>query len=140
MWLFCYFIFEKNYDALKSKSSCILLKNILTLIKAKQNWKLKIPHTLLERRTFYFSSYKNRKLKVEIWWVEAPKRKKRTFFVPFILPKAIFFNICVLSCCIVYWIHFQNMPTFTHRKTLVHTLFLLAFKIAESIQCILNNH
>ena len=30
MWLFYYFNFERNYDALKSKSTCILLnKNII---------------------------------------------------------------------------------------------------------------
>ena len=52
----------------------------------------------------------------------------RTFFVPFILSKGIFFNICVLSQCIVYWIHFQNVHTFTYQKTLLHTLFCLFLK------------
>ena len=51
------------------------------------------------------------------------RKKKEGIFVPFILPKAIFFNICVLSECIVYWIDFQNMHTFTYQKPLPHTLF-----------------
>ena len=34
--------------------------------------------------------------------VGARERKKRAFFVPFILFEGIFFNICVLSECIVY--------------------------------------
>ena len=61
------------------------LTKILTLIKMKQNLKLKIPHTVFERWILYFSSYKNRKLKVKLWWAGAPERKKGAFFVPFIL-------------------------------------------------------
>ena len=33
-----------------------------------------------------------------------------------ILSKANFFKICVLSQCRVYWIHFQNIHTFTYQK------------------------
>ena len=42
-----------------------------------------------------------------------------------------FFNIWVLSQCIMQWI------TFTYQKTLLHTLLLLVFKIAKNLQCIL---
>ena len=34
--------------------------------------------------------------------VGARERKKKAFFVPFILSLGNFFNICVLSQCIVY--------------------------------------
>ena len=51
----------------------------------KKNLKWKIPHTVFERWILRFSSYKNRKLKVKLWWVGAPERKKWAFFVPFIL-------------------------------------------------------
>ena len=88
-------------------------------------------------RTLCFSSYKNRKLKVKLWWVRARERKKRAFFVPFILSKEIFCNIYVLSHCIVYWIHSKNTHTFTYQKTLFHTLLLLVFKTVDSLQCIL---
>ena len=47
-----------------------------------------------------------------------------------------FFNICVLFQCMVYWINFQNMYTFTYQKTLLHTLLLLVFKIVEILQFI----
>ena len=60
--------------------------------------------------------------------------KKRAFFVPLILFEGNFFNICVWSQCITYWIHFQNIQTFTYQKTLLHTLLLLAFKTVESFQ------
>ena len=53
----------------------------ILIIKTKRNRKWKIPHTGLERRTMCFSSYKNRKLKVKLWWVWARERKKRAFFV-----------------------------------------------------------
>ena len=103
------------------------------------NWKWKIPHTVLERQTLCFSSYKNRKLKVKLWWVGARERKKRAFFVPFILSEGIFFNICVLSQCIVYWIHFQNIHTFTYPKILLHAHLLLVYKIDESLSVSLSH-
>ena len=48
-----------------------------------------------------------------------------------------FFIIFVLSQCIVYWIHFQNIHTFTYQKK-VHSFLLLVFKIVENLQCIPN--
>ena len=110
---------------------------ILTLIKTKRNRKWKIPQTVFDRQTLCVSSYKNRKFKVKLWWVGARKRKKWAFFVPFILSEGHFFNICVLSQCVVYWIHFQNIHTFPYQKTLFCTLLLLVFKTIESLQCIL---
>ena len=34
--------------------------------------------------------------------------------------------------------NFQNIYTFTYQKILLHAFLLLVFKIAESLQCILN--
>ena len=79
-----------------------------------------------------FSFWKEIKLKVKLWWVGACKRKTREFFVPFILSEGNSFNICVLSQCIVYWIRFQNIHTFTHRKTLLPTLFCLFLKSSKA--------
>ena len=92
---------------------------------------------LLERRTLCFSSNKNRKLKVKLWWVGACEKKKRAFLVPFILSEGNFFKIYVLSQCIVYWMQFQNIHTFTYQKTLLHIPLLLVSKIVESLQWIL---
>ena len=78
-----------------------------------------------------FSSYKNQTLK--LWWVGACERKKRAFFVPFILSKGIFLNICLLSRFIVYWIYSQNIHTFTYQKNIAS----YTFKIVASLQCIL---
>ena len=38
----------------------------------------------------------------------------------------------------VYGIHFQNIHTFTYQKAVLHTFFLLDFKIVKNLQCILN--
>ena len=65
------------------------------------------------------------------------KKKRGHFLYRLFFPKGIFLKIFVLSQCIVYWIHFQNIYTFTYQKTLFHTLLSLVFKIVESLQCIL---
>ena len=70
--------------------------------------KLAFSNKQLQGFIISISSYKNRKLKVKLQWVGARKRKKRAFFVPFILSERNFFNICVLSQCIVYWILIQK--------------------------------
>ena len=118
-WLFYYFNFERSYDVFPER---------------RRKWKF--PHIVLERRTLCFSSFKNRKLKVNLWWVGARERKKRASFVPFILPEGDFFNICVLSQCIKYLIYFQNLHTFTYQKTLLYTLLVFVFKVVKSLQYI----
>ena len=94
----------------------------------KRNWKKKIPHTVLEIRTFCFSSYKNHKWNVKLWWVEARGRKKRAFFVPFILSEGNFFNklIYVNVYCIKH--SFKKHYFITYQKALLHTLFFLFLK------------
>ena len=69
--------FERNYDVLKSKSPCILLNKDITLIKTKQSRKWKIQHTVLERRTLCFSSYKLNR-------VESREKKKKWIFSRFV--------------------------------------------------------
>ena len=124
-WLFYHF------DVLKSKTSRILLNKNINFNKSETESKMKNPIHCFERRGLYFSSYKNCKLKVKLWWVGVCKRKKRAFFVPFILSEGIFFNICVLSYFVVYWIQFQNTHTFPH------FLHFLSINIIENLQCIL---
>ena len=108
---FYYFNFERNYDV-RVHAFC-------------WNREWKIQDTVLGRQTLCFSSYKNCILKVKLRWDGARERKKRAFFLPFILSEGNFFNICVLCQCKVYWIHFLNTHTFTYQKTLLHTLFRL---------------
>ena len=90
VWLFYYFNFESNYDVLKSKKPCILLKKNKNFNKNKMESKMEnSTHSF----TLCFSSYKNRKLKVKLWWVEARERRKRTFFVPFVFSEENIFYL-----------------------------------------------
>ena len=50
------------------------------------------------------------------------------------------FNITVLSQCIVYRVHFQNIHTFTYQKTLLHTLFCLFLKSLKAFNVSLAIH
>ena len=68
--------------------------------------------------------------------MELAKVKKGIFCTVYFV-RWKFFNIYVLSQCTVYWIHFQNIYTFTYQKTLIHTLLPLVFKIIESLHSIL---
>ena len=87
-------------------------------------------------QTLRFSSHKNRKSKVKLWWVGARERKKSAFFATIIFVWRIFFsNICVLSQCVVCWINFENIY-FYILKNITSYDFLFAFNIAESLQCI----
>ena len=70
------------------------------------------------------------KSKTVMSWSSRKKRKGIFCTVYFVRRK--FFNICFLSQCIVYWIHFQNIHTFTYQKILLHTLFCLFLKLSKS--------
>ena len=43
MWLFYYFNFERNYDVLKSKSSCFLLNENINFHKNERESKIENP-------------------------------------------------------------------------------------------------
>ena len=72
MWLFNY-SHLKGIWHFKVKESMLFVEQ--TLIKTKQHRKWKIPYTVWERRTLCFNSYKNRELKVTLWWVRTCERK-----------------------------------------------------------------
>ena len=59
-------------------------------------------------------------------------KKKAGIFCIVYFAQRKFFYICVLSQCIVYWIHFQNIYTSTCQKTLLHALFCLFLKLLKA--------
>ena len=82
----------KNYDVLKSKNHFFFLLNKnINFNKYEMESKMENPHTFLERRTSCFSSYKNRELKVKLWWVGAREKATSIIFVTFIFPEGNFF-------------------------------------------------
>ena len=62
----------RNYDDLKSKSPCFLLKKT-NFNKNETESKMEIPNTPLERRILCCSSYKNCELKVELMSLRSRK-------------------------------------------------------------------
>ena len=85
VWLSYYFNFERNC-LFKVKESMHFVEQKYKP-KNKTESKMENPYTVLERRTLCFSSYRNCKLKVKVWWVGARERKKKASLVPFILPE-----------------------------------------------------
>ena len=133
MLLFYYFHFERNYDLLNSKSPWILLNKNINFNNSEKESKLENPicrfrEANLALQLIWESEIKSKTVMSE----SSRKKKKEAFFVPFILSEGTFFHICVLYQCIVYWIHFQNIHTFTYQKTLLHTPFSLFLKLSKA--------
>ena len=75
-----YYDFERNYDLLMSCQRVhAFCWTKINFNKNKTKSKIKNAHTILERRNLCFSSYKNCKLKIKLWWVGACERKKGIF-------------------------------------------------------------
>ena len=110
-------------------------------MKVKQNRKWKIPYTVLDgRQSLCFSSYKNRKLKIKLWWVGARERKKWHFLYRLFCPKGIFLIFVAPYLNVLTWKCIEYIfrtCIILHTKKLLHVLLLLVFKIIQSLQRIL---
>ena len=91
MWTLHYFNFKSNYGVLKSKSQRISLIKSINLNKNETELKMENPTNTFREN------------------LELANKKIGHFLYRLFCPKEIFFNICVLSQCVVYWIQFQNM-------------------------------
>ena len=61
------FYFEKNYDVLKSKSSCFTLNKNINFDKNETELKMKnSTHSFSEMNLVWFSSYKTCELKIKL--------------------------------------------------------------------------
>ena len=65
VWLFYYFNFERNYDALKLKSQCILLNKNIYFNENEMESKMENPTLSFRETNLVLSSYENRKFKVK---------------------------------------------------------------------------
>ena len=96
-------------------------------------------HTF-RKMNLQFSSYKNWELKIKLWWVGACETKKGVFFVTFTFCEGNFFNICILSQCILYW-NFQNIYTFYISKKHYFIYFFCSFlKSSKALSGSLNTY
>ena len=132
-----YFNFGRSYDVLKSKSSYILLNKSINFNKNRTESKMEnLTHTFRETNlVFHLIQESQIKSKTVMSWIS--RKKKESIFCIVYFVRREFFNISFLSQCLVYWIHFQSIHTFTYQKILLHTLLFLASKIVESLQRIL---
>ena len=141
VWLLYCFHFERNYDVLKSKSPCILLNKIINFNKNETESKMENPTHSLERQTLCFDSYKNRKLKVKLWWIGALEIKKGIFCIVYFVRRGCFFeDICFIS---LYSILNTLYTYFYIKKTLLHILhilLLLVFKSSKAFSVSRNSH
>ena len=125
------FYFKKNYDFLKSKSP-FSIPFWVFLKKTKRNLKWKFPKHSFRACASARIRIKSKPMRSWSSW-----KTKKGIFCNVYFVRRNFFNIYVLSQCIVYWINFQNTYTFTYQKTVFYTLLLFAFKIVKYLQCIL---
>ena len=137
VWLFCYSDFERIYEVLKSKSLCILLNKNINFNKNETESKMENPTQSFRETNLVLQVIQELQMKSKTVMSWSSQKKKRGIFCTVYFSEQIFFEICVLYQCIVCWIHFQNMRTFTYTY-FTCTLLLLVSKIVESLQCILS--
>ena len=94
MWLFHYFNLKKYYDVLKSR--CILFNKNINFNKNETELKIEnttngFRDTNLVLQLIHESQIKS---KTAMSW--SSRKKKRAFFVPFVLSEGNIFKICVL--------------------------------------------
>ena len=105
---FLFFLFLDELWRFKVKESMLFVEQKLHFNKNYTESKMETRTHSFREIILCFISYKNRELKVKLGWVRTWEKKRMHFFVPFILSKVNFFNICVLFQYIVYWINFSE--------------------------------
>ena len=101
---FPYFNFEKNYDVPKSKSPWTLLNKNINFNKSVMERKVE-NHTHSFRETnLVFQLILESQIKSNTLISWSSRKKKRVFFVSFVLSEGNCLNIfvCIFSKCIVY--------------------------------------
>ena len=106
------------YDVLKSKRQYFLLKEKVNFHKNETESKMENPTHVFREASLVLQLIWDSQIKSKTVEMELVKKKRLQ-----ILFKGNFFSICDLSQCIVYWINFQNIYTFTYQKRLLNMLF-----------------
>ena len=126
-FFFLLFWFWKKLWRFYINSPCILLNKNIDFNKNKKKSKMENLTHIFREKNFVLQLIKEWQIKSKtvVSW-NLRKREKCIFCTVCFVQRNIF-NIFVLSQCIVYWTHFQNIHTFTYQKTLPHTLFFACF-------------
>ena len=75
---FLLFNYERNYDVLKSRSSCFLVNKNIKSNKNEMESKKESPRHAFRGTNLYFSSCRNRELKIKLEWVGFRETKNVT--------------------------------------------------------------
>ena len=129
MWFIYCFNFERSYDVLKSKSPCILLKKNINFNQFKTESKMGNPTHSFREKNLVPQPIEESQIKSKTVMSYSLRKKKRHFLYRLFCLKATFLKIYVLSQCIVYWIHFQNIHTFTFCISVEFYHFFLRFEV-----------
>ena len=126
---FYYFNIEINYDVLKSKSPCIWLNKNTNFHKNETKSKMEYPTNSFSETNLVLQLIKESQIKCKTVMSWSSWKKKEVIFCTVYSAQRKFFNICVLSQCIAYWIHCQNIHVFTYQKVLFHRFFAKVFSV-----------
>ena len=110
-----YFNFQKNCDGFKSNSPCILLNKNINFNKNEKESKIEnLTHSFRETNLVLQLIWASQ-IKSKIMISCSLRKKNKCIICTIYFVRKKFFNICVLSQCILYWIHFQNIHTFKYQ-------------------------
>ena len=132
MWLFYCFNFERNYDVLKSKCSCILLNKNINFNKNETESKMKNPthgsrETNLVLQLIYESQIKSKTVELE------PAKEKREHFLYRLFCRKIIFSTLVFYLslhCIEYTFR-KNI--LLHIKNITSCIFAACFQNSRTL-------
>ena len=89
MWLFYYFNFERNYDVLKSKSSCILLNKNINFNKNETESKMENPTHSFRETNLVLQLIEESQIKSKTLTSWSSWKKKGYFLYRLFCPKEI---------------------------------------------------
>ena len=116
VWLFNILIL-KAVMTLKSKSWCILLNKNIKFNTNGTKSKTENPTHSFRGTNLVLQLVKESQIKSKTVLSWRLWKKKKGIFCTNNFVRRDFFKIYVLSQCLVYWIHFQNIHIFTYQKT-----------------------
>ena len=95
VWLFHYFNFERNHDALKPKSACILLNKNINFNENEMESKLENSTHVFREKNLLLQLISESKIQSKTGMSWSSPKKKDDIFCAVYLVQGKFFNICI---------------------------------------------